>query len=315
MRPRDRAEAQRIDSVLTTYHATVRPLPGIQPPASRTAFLEQFFESVHRVRYISRGVLSRDIDPRRADPTSDLFDPMKGAALCARQGDHDEACWLTFLFAHFGKNLRTGYRLARDVYGALGRGQNWTWERTSADPEAFRRWLAANRTTLSSGNPPRHFGNHRKYVSLNPDSPGGTGEAFVTYVRWVLRHRSHNALFEAAAVGAGHDRRATFDGLYRSMGAVASFGRTGRFDYLTMLGKLDLADIEPGSTYMTGATGPLDGARLLFGTAATAATPRQLDGWLVELEAMLGVEMGMQVLEDSLCNWQKNPTRFVPFRG
>lgn len=99
------------------------------------------------------------------------------------------------------------------------------------------------------------------------------------------------------------------------MVAVASFGRTGQFDYLTMLAKLDLAEIEPGSTYMTGATGPLAGAHLLFGTNSVTATPRQLDGWLVELEATLGVEMGMQILEDSLCNWQKSPAQFVPFRG
>jgi hypothetical protein len=105
-----------------------------------------------------------------------------------------------------------------------------------------------------------------------------------------------------------------FDDLYRSMCSVASFGRLARFDYLTMLGKLGLAPIEPGSTYMMGATGPLDGARMLFtGDSTAAVAARQLDQWLVELEAVLRV--GMQVLEDSLCNWQKSPERFVPFRG
>ena len=43
------------------------------------------------------------------------------------------------------------------------------------------------------------------------------------------------------------DPRKAFDILYHSMGAVASFGRTARFDYLTMIGKLGLAPIEPGS--------------------------------------------------------------------
>ena len=46
---------------------------------------------------------------------------------------------------------------------------------------------------------------------------------------------------------------------------------------------------------------------------ATGTKPRQLDQWLVELEAHLSV--GMQVLEDSLCNWQKSPDRFDRFRG
>ena len=99
--------------------------------------------------------------------------------------------------------------------------------------------------------------------------------------------------------------------------AVASFGRTAKFDYLTMIGKLGLAPIEPGSTYMHGATGPLSGARLLFGGRKTAPLTRSdLEAWLVELEARLHLGThGMQVLEDALCNWQKNPRTFVPFRG
>src|SRR5947209_8142138 len=105
MRPKDRAEAARIDAALAEYHEIVRPLPGIQNPARRTAFLEQFFESVHRVRYIRVGVLGRDLSPLRSDPRSELFDPIKAAAFHARAGDHDEACWMVFLFTHFGKNL------------------------------------------------------------------------------------------------------------------------------------------------------------------------------------------------------------------
>jgi hypothetical protein len=83
-----------------------------------------------------------------------------------------------------------------------------------------------------------------------------------------------------------------------------------RFDYLTMVGKLELAAILPGSTYLEGSSGPLDGARLLFGRNERAQV---LDAWLVELGEQLGV--GMQVLEDALCNWQKSPNKFRPFRG
>jgi len=137
----------------------------------------------------------------------------------------------------------------------------------------------------------------------------------VTYVNWVMAHRGHQALFDDAATLSQHDPRVTFGRLYRSMRAVASFGRVARLDYLSMIGKLGLADIEPGSTYMTGSTGPLDGARLLFGHQADATKPSEIDRWLVELEAAFGLPMGMQVLEDALCNWQKSPEQFVAFRG
>lgn len=81
-----------------------------------------------------------------------------------------------------------------------------------------------------------------------------------------------------------------------------------------MVGKLDLAHIEPGSAYLKGATGPLTGARLLLGNRKTPAlSAADLDECLVKLDAELGV--GMQVLEDALCNWQKSPKQFKKFRG
>ena len=100
------------------------------------------------------------------------------------------------------------------------------------------------------------------------------------------------------------------------MNAVISFGRTARFDYLTMVGKLSLENIEPDSTYMSGATGPKSGARLLFGgSVAAQITEGELVEYLNELEAHLGLYFGMQVLEDALCNWQKSPAEFIHFTG
>ena len=313
VRPKNQAEAQRLTAALDSFARQNIALPGIRAARRRTAFLEQLIESIRRVEYIAV-IRQRDVCSQRADPDDDVFDPIKAAVLKSRQGDHDEACWLTFLSVHFGKSRRSGWQLARDVYGALGSGQLWDWKRTGANPVGFRRWLATNQNRLRQDGVARAFGNHRKRQSLDATSANGTGAAVASYVAWLRPQGTHAQLFQAAAAATGYDRRRTFDDLYRSMRSVASFGRLARFDYLTMIGKLGLAPIEPGSTYMTGATGPLAGARLLFtGDVASRVAPRQLDAWLVDLEATLGV--GMQVLEDALCNWQKSPDHFVPFRG
>jgi len=259
MRPRDIAEADRIDTVLSTFDATVRSLPGIQEPAHREAYLEQVMESIHRVRYIAR-VLERDISDNRADPASDRFYPIKAAALHGRHGRHDEACWLVFLWAHFGWSPQSGWRFARDIYGALGGATRWDWARTSADPAGFRAWLAGNQHALKNDETIRRFGNHRKYQSLDAHKPTGTGAAVESYAAWVAPPRTHAGLFGDAVAAAGGDRRRAFDVLYCSMKSVVSFGRTARFDYLTMIGKLGLASIEPGFAYMGGATGPLRNA-------------------------------------------------------
>ena len=98
------------------------------------------------------------------------------------------------------------------------------------------------------------------------------------------------------------------------MAQVQSFGRTARFDYLTMVGKLGLAAIEPGIPYLVSATGPLKGARLLFGGSPTATlSAKDLDKSVADLGGALG--FGMQAAEDALCNWQKSPGKFIAFRG
>ncbi|HBJ7371748.1 TPA: hypothetical protein LDI91_004798, partial [Salmonella enterica subsp. enterica serovar Corvallis] len=92
------------------------------------------------------------------------------------------------------------------------------------------------------------------------------------------------------------------------------FGRTAKFDFLTMLEKLNIMDIEADSTYMAEATGPRRGANLLFGgSTSNIYSTTLLENWVSELDSYLNV--GMQVMEDSLCNWQKSPERFIRFRG
>ncbi len=316
MRPSDRQTAERLEAELLSF-ANTRPLLGIIAPAQREAFVEQLIESIRRIKYISV-MLRRNLDPQRMDPSSSLFDPLRAAALQKRQGNVEEAFWLVFLSVHFGKHRATGWRLARDVYGALGTMPRWEWDRTSQDPASFRRWLAGNQAILHGGDGVRRaFGNHRKYESLDAASPDGTGAVIESYVRWVGPARSHHAIFQHAQVDAGGDPRGAFDQLYQSMRAVRRFGRTARFDYLTMVAKLGLASIEAPFAYVKNATGPKRGARLLFGgdVAAPISGP-DLEKWLVELEAALTLgDQPMQVLEDALCNWQKSPTAFVPFRG
>jgi hypothetical protein len=243
-----------------------------------------------------------------------MFDPVRGAIFRMRQGENDEAFWLVFIFVHFGKHRQDGYQLARDIYGRLGEQPPWTWEQVSRDPRAFREWLHSQQDTLKHDGVRRRFGNHRKYESLDAWSTTGTGEAVETYVAWVRPFGTHPRLVADAQARVGADPKLLFRALYGSMDAVARFGRTARFDYLAMLGKLGVAAIEPDSTYMTGSSGPISGARLLFAGDAKAQLPAgDLDQWLRDLDGRLGV--GMQVLEDALCNWQKSPNEFKAFRG
>ena len=176
MRPRDKVRGMELDAKLVKYDFDVRSLIGIRRPHFRAVLVEQIIESVRRIEFAHLIRDDNNIDPRRADPNDDLFDPLRAAVFRMRRGEFDEAFWLIFLSVHFGKHAKDGWRLARDIYGGLG-GKRWTWARVSVDPNGFRAWLTANEKNLESDGISRRFSNHRKYESLRGSSAVGTGAA------------------------------------------------------------------------------------------------------------------------------------------
>jgi len=297
--------ALALEAQLLAFHQNAVPLQGVAPPENMLAFVWQLIDSIQRVSYVQT-VRMRPISAARADPRNPSFDPIR-AAVALSAGQAEEAFWLVFLATHCGRNLRTEWQLAAELYGA-SEAAPWTWARVLNDPQAYADWVEDHHETFTG-----KFGNHRKYESLRP-GPKGTGAIVRSYVEWIAGFGSHAAMVAQALARSNGNARRAFGVLYEQMRAVLRFGRTGRFDYLTMLSKVGLANIEADSTYMNEATGPKRGARLLFdGQIDSNTGARVLEARVSALEHHLGV--GMQVMEDAMCNWQKSPNLYVPFRG
>ena len=245
VRPSDVSRATKLNADLVRFDSEVDNLSGIKNAVARAVLVEQIIESLRRIEFV-HFVRDGKIDPRRADPSSHLFDPIRAAAFRMRKGELDEAFWLVFLSTHFGKHVRYGWELTRAVYGGSN-GEIWTWERVSQNVGAFRGWLSVNEAILKAK---YAFSNHRKYQSLSAYSDVGTGAVVASYVSWVAPPRTHLQMIQELHKNVGQDPRVVFDSLYRSMDSVMGFGRLGKFDFLTMLGKVGLAPIEPGSAYL-----------------------------------------------------------------
>ena len=302
----------RLAGGFDAYEAAEGPLPGLSA-AGRASLIRQLADSSRVATYVEH-LRTTSLSPQAADPSDAWFNPIKAAIIRHREENEDEAFWLIFLLTHFGRHRRAGWRYVREVYGAFGAGNPWTWERVSANVTGFRDWLDAHRQDLADPSQPGGFGNHRKYESLSGQNAAGTGSVVASYVAWVGDPPEHRIRVEAALAAADGDPYAAFDELYQSMAAVHRFGRLARFDYLTMVGRIGLADIQAGKTYLQGSTGPLRGARLLFEpTVGPAPTAAALEAQMAVLRGYLGVTFG--VLEDALCNWQKSPYEFRRFRG
>lgn len=297
--------ALALEAQLLSFHQHNLPLLGVVPPMNMLAFVWQLIDSIQRVSYV-QAIRMRPVSNARADPRSPFFDPIRAAVAVPAQ-QPEEAFWLIFLATHCGRNLRTEWRLAAELYGA-SEARPWTWARVLNDPQTYSDWINDQHKTFVG-----KFGNHRKYESLKP-GPKGSAAIVRSYIDWIGGFGSHSAMVaQAQAIARGNPRRA-FGVLYDQMREVLRFGRTGRFDYLTMVGKAGLANIEADSTYLNEATGPKRGARLLFdGQIDSRTGARILEERVAALELHLGV--GMQVMEDAMCNWQKSPNRYVAFRG
>jgi hypothetical protein len=301
---RQHRKAQLI-AALQQHSNQVRNLPGITIPAAVDALAMQLVASLRREDYY-RAVQAKPVSVQRADPNSPLFDAERAVAYHMQNGNIEEAAWLVFLMTHFARAGDTAWLRLRDVYGRLGAGV-WDFTTVKANPTAFFNWLSANWQNIRG-----KFGNHRKYESLDPNSNRNMAKVLGSYLAWV-GPGGHQAKFAQIVHAAGNDPHVIFDAFYQDM-SVLSFGRLAKFDYLSLLGRYGIAPISAGSAYLQGATGPARGARLLFdGNAQGPSTTQQLQTMLDDLDADLGV--GMAVLEDALCNWQKSPLVFVHYTG
>ena len=305
MRPRDMAEYARLDNALTLYEAQFGTMPGLVSPVSRTVFLEQILESLHRVNY-ARRLATNQWHSCFADPADLRFDPLKAAVLRKNANEFLDACWLVFLATHFGKHRAGEWLLPRLVYGRLGQSPNWDWNAVSTDPVGFQAWISSSPAAIRAAGSTSGFGNHRRYESLE-----NSGLVATTYVTWVHQMGPLLSPHSFSLQLGVPEQRDLFDQLYRAMRIhVLRFGRLATFDFLAMLGKLELVQIEPGLAYLSDASGPRKGALAVFGSGLR---PTGLEERLARLDLHLSV--GMQVLEDALCNWQKSPNTFVRFRG
>ncbi|MBW8189677.1 hypothetical protein K0504_01400 [Neiella marina] len=314
MRIRNNTLFNNFKTKLDCYSKQERTLEGLQTIDSLEVLSCQLVDSVRRVNYLA-AIANRPISDTRKNPNSSIFDPLRAAVLHLNDGNFDEACWLVFLSTHFGKNIDTGWQLCADIYSCYGGDELWSWQNITDDFQAFAAWYQATIPNMLLDGIKRKFGNHRKYETLRIDSHRSTLRVLRSYVEWVGGTRSHEVRFNEC--GNIEDRYALFDNLYASLKSVSSFGRTAKFDYLTMLNKVGIIDIEPAKLYLSDATGPKQGAKqLFFANPNRSITNLELESRCVELADYLPIEkLKMQVLEDALCNWQKSPENYRYFGG
>lgn len=283
-------------------------LVGINDPIVKDVFIRQMVDSIKRIKFI-RTICNREISPRRINPSDDIFDPLRAAIWYNNNNNIDEAVWLIFLSIHFGKHRVKNWGLLKAVYGRLGNENFWSWNEINNNIHEFTEWLELNQNELKSRG---SFSNHRKYESLSGIKPIGTGSIIKSYIDIV--GVNHNTFFDTIDEDILNNPTELFKYLFGKFSRIIRFGRLAVFDFITMLGKIGVINVIPDSPYINSTTtGPLRGAKILYGLDNISA--RELNNYLTDLGNFLELDFGMQVLEDCVCNWQKDRMNYTLFKG
>lgn len=297
---------QDIFNKLEKYKESVN-LPGISKPSIESNFIRQFIDSYKRIKYIEV-LKSRPIDTRRKNPNSDLYDPIQASILHLNDKDINEAVWNILLYVHFGKTYRNGYGLLKAVYGNLGNPQIWSMENFKNDILGFRDWLDGNQQQIKNLG---GFGNHRKYQSIRANAKSTTYQTLESFL--TLINNDFDVFISSIPITIKSDKYKYFDYLFKYFHDIVGFARLAIFDFLCMIGKVGILEIEPAHPYL-GNSGPLTGAKLLFGNQKNI---KELNLALKNLgdTCFMDYPFRMQILEDSICNWQKKPNTYKLFNG
>ncbi len=149
------------------------------------------------------------------------------------------------------------------------------------------------------------FGNHRKFEEKN--DPKGLYNVIMSFVDWIEASGGHPAA--AFETPGATTPQARFEDLYHRLErakTLSRIGRTARFDLLDLIGRLDLIEVEPNSTYIADSTGPLRGALKLCRLPLhdrSKDTRAKMELVADDLAKRLGAPYA--VTEDALCCWQK----------
>lgn len=291
---------------LDNYRESI-DLPGIARSEVESNFIRQFIDSYKRIKFIEV-LKSRPIDLRRKDPNSDFYDPIQAAILHLDEGNINEAVWNVLLYVHFGKTIGKGYGLLKAVYGNLGATNIWSLENFKNDISGFRDWLDDNQHQIKNLG---GFGNHRKYQSIRASAKSTTYQTLESFL--TLINNDFAVFISSIPESIKADKYKFFDHLYKHFGGIVGFARLAIFDFLCMIGKVGILNIEPEHPYL-GNSGPVAGAKLLFGGNKTN---KELNLALVDLadKSFGDFPFKMQILEDSICNWQKKPGVYKLFNG
>ncbi len=207
--------------------------------------------------------------------------------------------WILYLATYFGKSDKSKWTLF-DRATFKKDGSIMKFNEIEADLDGYFKYLSS--FDFFEG---CKYSNHRKFVAKKLQGSKGLFRSIEFVVKNIELYSS--------------GKKMSFHEMYLLADKIPGFGRLANFDFTSTLVKCGLNVEQPKSMYADHSTGPLDGLKLLLRLTKSNTSKesqkrlsRELMEWFLKHSDifMLG-----QVLEDSICNWQKDTRKYIRYTG
>lgn len=219
----------------------------------------------------------------------------------AQRSDLDEMnkVWALYVATYFGKSDKSKWELFKRATFDNG-GSIMLFENIQKDLDIYFKYLSS--FDFFDG---CSYSNHRKFTAKRLTGEKGVFESMEYFVKNIDQYLVKN--------------KTDFHSIYELAQKIPNFGRLAAFDFSSSLVKCGLNIEEPQSLYAEHSTGPLNAIGLLLRLTNNDSSSKSkiklssdLMKWFIENTRIF---MTGQVLEDAICNWQKNTSTYIRYSG
>ncbi len=258
----------------------------------------QMIDSIRRISIYRAYYNQADKAESSELPYHHTSNPFK---LCQRESlTLDSKIWYIYIATYFGKSNKSGWNLFKKA-SFYEDGNLIDLDSIINNREEYFDYLRSLDFFEKS-----NYSNHRKFTKKALDGDKG----FLNSANYFLDNLSEFSSEEVIE----------FDTVYKKALLIPNFGRMAAFDFTSSLCKCNLNVAPPISMYHKASTGPLKALKELLIQSGTDNPTKKaqirfgdnLLDWFVDNS---DIEIVAQVLEDTICNWQKSPHIYRRYFG
>ena len=288
----------KISELETLWNTALTEVLGDQVESDKLHILaRQTFDSIRRIQIY-------DIYRQRAQhavQANETFIHTSNPFVLAQRSDLSPRnnLWIIYLATYFGKSNKSQWELFNRASFRPDKSLI-EFDQIQTDLDGYFNYLLSFDFFEGCS-----YSNHRKYTAKKLKDDKGLFRSIEYLINNIRNYCPDNEI--------------EFHEMYVRSQKIPNFGRLGGFDFTSTLVKCRLNVKEPKSMYANHSTGPLQGLRLLLkltNNQTSKASQIQLSMDLVDwFFTNSKIFMIGQVLEDAICNWQKNTSTYIRYTG